>query len=464
MILWPDSVDLLGVLNGQIGLNQIQIPCLSVRVFRIARRFSTLQFRMGLSQKTVGRLTNLSIALLLTKLIVANSAYPNSTTALQDFSAFIANVGLLPGWEDLNLCDFDQTSPPLSPSRAGSVDIQLDPIPATAPLQLQFWQISEQKHQKLRFKAAMLASNLTLPSRNALSRCFRSYSDHFHKHYPFMHLASLDVNEVPIELTCAIAAIGAQFRFDSKIGRDLYDTAKSIVLNKLQRYRDIHVQLPQNALPHAYGQMALIPESNETPHDQDQMQLDLIRSLLLLIAYSAWDRDNDLLQDSFAYHAPLVQLLRREGLSRDPRNDSGLDWKTWSYFEGRRRLLLVGYVYLSVQSVAYNFPPLITPSEVDVCLPCPTAAWQAQGSNEWQRLQEATRWPQTSFKEAQRILIASKDDFDISTLHYVSPLGSFALLQALIQRIFHARQLQFGFEDGLRPQDVSELEYFPHSN
>lgn len=66
----------------------------------------------------------------------------------------------------------------------------------------------------------------------------------------------------------------------------------------------------------------------------------------------------------------LALLLREHGISKtEYKWQETDDWVAWVAAEERRRTLLAGYVILNLQSRAFDIPPLILNSEVQLLLP-----------------------------------------------------------------------------------------------
>lgn len=98
-----------------------------------------------------------------------------------------------------------------------------------------FWQISEDRRCTLQGRIIQHVPHWILPSRHALSRYYKSYMEQFHKHYPILHTASLVIETAPVGLSLAVAAIGAQYRFDFNAALALYKAAKSATEDRLER-------------------------------------------------------------------------------------------------------------------------------------------------------------------------------------------------------------------------------------
>jgi hypothetical protein len=107
------------------------------------------------------------------------------------------------------------------------------------------WKVSGQDHRKVQLKlkefACVLPEDFSLPSRHTLSRFFEGYISGFHQHLPFLHIPSFAVSKCVPELVLAIAAVGAQYRFESTKGNKLWYAAKAVAAEQIRRRHSQHV-------------------------------------------------------------------------------------------------------------------------------------------------------------------------------------------------------------------------------
>lgn len=67
------------------------------------------------------------------------------------------------------------------------------------------------------------------PSSKDLRRFITSYIDCFHRHFPIVHLASLDFTTVPGPLVLSMACVGALYRLDRKRAHSVYHLAMKLM-------------------------------------------------------------------------------------------------------------------------------------------------------------------------------------------------------------------------------------------
>lgn len=101
------------------------------------------------------------------------------------------------------------------------------------------WKISPQDHRLIRNKLDdfnnVLPKGFTLPSRHTLSRFLEGYINGFHEHLPFLHAPTISTVNCAPELMLALAAVGAQYRFEGHRGNDLWYAAKAIAMEQIRR-------------------------------------------------------------------------------------------------------------------------------------------------------------------------------------------------------------------------------------
>lgn len=71
--------------------------------------------------------------------------------------------------------------------------------------------------------------DFNMPTAQSLQRFLISYLTCFHKHYPILHLPSLDLRNAPSPLILAMCAIGALYRLSRKTAKDLWFWANKMV-------------------------------------------------------------------------------------------------------------------------------------------------------------------------------------------------------------------------------------------
>ena len=342
------------------------------------------------------------------------------------------------------------------------------------------WEISDAERQafmnKMESFTGVLPKGFIAPSRHSLSRYLAGYINGFHEHLPFIHVPTLSVASIAPELALALAAVGAQYRFENSRGIELFYAAKAVVLEQVRR-RDAYWAPPLSwqrsssiAPSPGPGFPSIEPTSSPYHHMQsgevsapdEPAQMGSIQTLLLLTAFATWERNRELLREALSFQSLLARLVRESGLSSpDPMvSADDLTWEDWIKQEGDKRTKLIVFCFFNLHSITWNVPPLIMNAEVKVNLPDPADEWKAQNATQWKKLHRANAALPVTFPAAFERLF-SPDSGDPNAR--VTPLGNYVLIHAIIQQIFFARQLSLSWPNigsgSLRSEDLAMLEH-----
>lgn len=396
----------------------------------------------------------------------------------EDFTTFVDYAGLDPSWDAMDIQTTWNHS--ITPSAVGSEGhvtranlqtphaVQTEDVaddedrlagldlyhgtsgsnqPVFARASAFVWRTSEADREALLYKLAFASTPpcpiIRLPSRHALTRYFQSYADTFQKHFPMLHLPTYSMKDAPPELSLAIAAIGAQYRLEFSNGLELYGKARHMTMERLAKCQNY----------------TIIPDSAEAIAESQCGNSHNLCTIVLLMAFASWMHESELLSEALQMQPLLAHALRQSGL-HDTNEDSNIvDWKEWAEAESRRRVKLVGFAYLNIQTVIYNSPPLLFANEIDILLPCASTEWEAKTSSDWRSL-ASNRTLAVSFQQGLSYLLSGTEDRVTLAGHLqTSPLALFVLLQALLQNIFLSRQISPSSNAALRTCDLDLLEY-----
>lgn len=320
----------------------------------------------------------------------------------------------------------------------------------------------------------VLPKGFIAPSKHSLSRYLAGYINGFHEHLPFIHIPTLSIASSGPELVLALAAVGAQYRFETRRGIEIFYASKAVVMEQLRRREGCW--MPQGPWPRSNsltqspggdyqglsqsGGPAQYMPTGGPPAPDINAQLGLIQSLLLLTAFATWERHQELLREALAFQSILARLVREDGLtSSETSSPDNLSWEEWIHIEGAKRTKLIVYCFFNLHSIAWNVPPLILNAELKLNLPGPADEWKASSVTQWRRLHSLSQTPPVTFSETFSKLF-SKASFTSGA--QISPLGNYVLIHALIQQIFFARQLSLSWPNtmggSLRNEDIVVLE------
>ncbi|CAG8138878.1 unnamed protein product [Penicillium salamii] len=293
-----------------------------------------------------------------------------------------------------------------------------------------------------------LLPSFQYPSKLAIARYMGGFVDGFSHHNPFIHIPTLRQmrNEHTPELTLAILAIGAQYRYEKKTARSLYHATRSIVLD---RWRQGNLFRPSTQTSSRGAHQDLSPSDHDWMHR--------IRTLLLLTIFASWQGDLTLTQQAFEYQGMLARGLRGIGLSESS-DKSGSNWLAWIRDESDRRTKLFAWCFLNLQGFAFDIPPSLLGRELNMFLPSSCKEWLAPNEPQWLATRQISR---TTFKQAHSNHLATgASQPSASTL---SPMGNYILIHALMQRIYLTQQLSPDeHAQSLFPQDIANFEQALH--
>ena len=192
---------------------------------------------------------------------------------------------------------------------------------------------------KLAAFANVIPVGFRLVSRHSLSRYIAGFITGFHEHLPFLHIPTMSVETASIELTLALAAIGAQYCREPEKGLEIFKVAKSICIERISRRdqknavnssesfnRDElgrHYASPIVTEPQATGYMGFMDHIDE---DSDK-SIETAQALLILMAMATWFKWRPPAREAPAIRSLLETLMRDEGLKTEPIPDN-LSWKT----------------------------------------------------------------------------------------------------------------------------------------
>ncbi|KAM0439277.1 hypothetical protein ACHAQK_006383 [Fusarium lateritium] len=339
--------------------------------------------------------------------------------------------------------------------------------PKTRPFKVTEEQRSHIK-ASIKDNAHLLDPAFCVPSRHALTRYVTSFFGGFHTHMPFIHIPTWQITLHSPELIFGIAAIGAQYCFESRASERLFFAGKALVMEKLRQDTNC-ISLPALPITHP------VTENNQPAGDTEKdSSVETIRALISLMGFATWDPKASIVQESFALQGILTQVLRNAGLedveepisptpSDQPSDGNSLwhEWKTWIKQESTRRSKLIGFSFLHTHSIAYNVYPTLRSNEIGLRLPCSTKEWKAPTPTLWCDATKEVQEPQLFFREALSLLLRNKSETaPLSPIP--TPLGNYVLLHGLLQRIHIVRDLSLpvtGSSAVLPSEEIDKLEH-----
>jgi len=145
------------------------------------------------------------------------------------------------------------------------------------------WKISGQDHRQTQANlnefVCALPEGFSLPSRHTLSRFFEGYISGFHQHLPFLHIPTFSVSRCAPELFLAIAAVGAQYRFEFAKGNKLWYAAKSVAAEQIRRRQSQHVADILSSPTPSRASLSISPASHSSSENSYTGDLSNSRAL-----------------------------------------------------------------------------------------------------------------------------------------------------------------------------------------
>ncbi|KAI0118411.1 amidase signature domain-containing protein [Nemania sp. FL0031] len=363
---------------------------------------------------------------------------------------------------------------PSAPERSGLPQNVPEAEPQRASDIPSFRVSEEQRHQLIQqlslFEYA-LPSGFRLPSRHSLTRYITSYFEGFHLHMPFIHVYTWRISDYPLELVLAIATMGAQYCFESRVSERLFYAGKAVLMERLAR--------ESHTLGNRAGSFTSIESSSPQVESTDIHSnrhrnsspwklVDAVRTLIILMGYATWEPKESQVREALILQGLLVQTLRAIGLEEDAQsNHQDINealphsaWTSWLSHESARRSKLIAFTFLHTHSVAYNIYPVLRSNELRLRLPCSTKEWKAATPGEWIVARREIAKEQLDFQQAMALLLRNSDGTaPLDPLP--TPLGNYVLLHGLLQRIHIVRDLSLPIMDqtaSLPSEEVCKLE------
>ncbi len=165
-----------------------------------------------------------------------------------------------------------------------------------------------------------------------------------------------------------------------------------------------------------------------------------------------------ILNEALGLQSLLALLVREDGLNAQPNQAS--EWETWIRIEAGTRTKLITYCFFNLCSIAYNTPPLLLTSEINLYLPARSRLWRAESQWMWQEARTAFQTTEVSLQDAFSRLLNRPSQGPPSPM---TTLGNYVLVNALLQHIFLLKQTSFArlspfdMHRGLKVEDADEV-------
>ncbi|PYH35116.1 C2H2 transcription factor [Aspergillus neoniger CBS 115656] len=247
------------------------------------------------------------------------------------------------------------------------------------------------------------------------------------------------VDECEPEMLLAMCALGAESRQENRKAAFLFHAAKEILHQRASRKEWKDTEGPIDAS----GRSASSPSQQTSTRDSLRYRRTMreARCAFLLIAFATWQREESIHREAFNLQSLLARCVRECQLKETEQSlfaDAG-GWHLWIQQEIDRRVKLLSFAFLNLQSIAFGTPPDILADEINVRLPCSSLEWIAPNEQKWRLARRPGHREQMSFQDALCHVIKNTPETNsTNTLPIPSPLSNYIILHAIIQRILLA--------------------------
>ncbi|BCS13134.1 hypothetical protein ALUC_51180S [Aspergillus luchuensis] len=238
-----------------------------------------------------------------------------------------------------------------------------------------------------------------------------------------------------------MCALGAESRHENRKAAFLFHAAKEILHERASRKEWKDTEGPFDA---SGGSASLPSQQTSTPTDDSLRYRSTMREArcaFLLIAFATWQREESIHREAFNIQSLLARCVRECQLKETEQSlfaDAG-GWHLWIQQETDRRVKLLSFAFLNLQSIAFGTPPAILADEINVRLPCSSLEWIAPNEQKWRLARRHGHREQLSFQDALCHVIKNTPETNSTdTLPIPSPLSNYIILHAIIQRILLA--------------------------
>jgi hypothetical protein len=187
--------------------------------------------------------------------------------------------------------------------------------------------------------------------------------------------------------------------------------------------------------------------------------METVQALLLLMAMGTWG-PRALLREGLCLQSQIALLVREMGLREEEPMTEDMSWHDWILAEGEKRTKFIVYCFFNLQLVAYDMPPLLLSSEIQLTMPCSAKEWKAENCRAWRESRRASPHGTIYFQDAlDRLFHKGPNQLPSPP---VSSMGNYILIHALVQQIFFVRQTSTTSSpttanNSLRSEDIDEL-------
>jgi DNA-directed RNA polymerase subunit RPC12/RpoP len=205
------------------------------------------------------------------------------------------------------------------------------------------------------------------PSVNDLNRFFSGYIECFHRHFPIIHLPSLEMLETPSPLIFAMCSIGAQYRLDRQKAKNLFALAGTMS---------------------SYALRAGLPISAGTP---GPAALWIMQTRVLLSLGGIFSgKTSVVLRTIENLGLFAIEYRVRKSLLSQRRDSQHSSWEEWVSRESSKRLLCGMFIVSNLISTTFGIQPGFETKDLEFEVLDEETLWNARTAGEWHELKDAS--------------------------------------------------------------------------
>lgn len=289
-----------------------------------------------------------------------------------------------------------------------------------------------------------------LPSQHSLTRYLTAYVDCFNSHLPFIHVSCSKLGDFAPDTILAMCAIGAQYVFEHRNADRLFYAGKAVLAERMRQQQESQTwqsSTPQEVFTAAgldHGRVRRLTGFSVTASEYCTTSsiYQSLSTAIILMGYSAWEGAS-LVQESLRMANVVVECLR--DVSTKPFGPVA-NWRQWACVESQRRAQLVAFAFLGVLGIAYDVPPYMLNSQLNIRLPCTTAEWKAATECQWKEARKNVTSEQVEYLTALNMLSDTSKGLQPPS-PMTAPFGNYVLLHGLIQKILLASEISEPTDD-----------------
>ncbi|PTB75130.1 hypothetical protein M440DRAFT_1357997 [Trichoderma longibrachiatum ATCC 18648] len=285
--------------------------------------------------------------------------------------------------------------------------------------------------------AAILPLDFQLPSRLTLSRFVEGYSS-FNLHRPFLHLSITRFGQMPLELVFAIAAMGAQYRFEAESALSLYHAATSIIDARLSNTTEAVAEAAHNSRVRAKSARQGVAHPAVDSTNEAHLSMETIHAMIICMSLCSWEYKN-LLPNAFCLAEQIAFHLRQGGYLNPEEPPGNETWQQWIQREGRRRTVFIAFILFNLHTIFYDTPPRLMAREMwSIQMPQHEAHWWASTESEWEDARRRHPPLSGTFGDYYLDLTIPSESRDPS--HCTTAFGNLVSIHGLVQQIQLTRE------------------------